>query len=102
MMRRTIAVFLLALGFSLPGFAQLPKLVDRELFFGDPEISGSQISPDGRFITFLKPLNGVRNIWVKGALRAVRASAGDHRRYGAAGEFLFLVPGQQVRPVRPG
>lgn len=43
----------------------LPPLIDRELFFGDPEISGAQISPDGSFIAFIKPLNGTRNIWVK-------------------------------------
>src|SRR5687768_15118536 len=46
--------------------AQLPPLIDRELFFGDPEISGAQISPDGRFISFIKPYKGVRNIWFKG------------------------------------
>jgi dipeptidyl aminopeptidase/acylaminoacyl peptidase len=45
--------------------AQLPPIIDRELFFGDPEISGAQISPDGRFISFIKPFKGVRNIWVK-------------------------------------
>ena len=43
-----------------------PPLLDRELFFGDPEISGAQISPDGRFISFIKPLDKTRNIWVKG------------------------------------
>jgi dipeptidyl aminopeptidase/acylaminoacyl peptidase len=42
-----------------------PQLIDRELFFGDPEISGAQISPDGKFIAFIKPLKGTRNIWVK-------------------------------------
>jgi dipeptidyl aminopeptidase/acylaminoacyl peptidase len=42
-----------------------PPLIDRELFFGDPEISGAQISPDGKFISFVKPLKGTRNIWVK-------------------------------------
>ena len=42
-----------------------PPIVDRELYFGDPEISGAQLSPDGRFIAFLKPLKGTRNIWVK-------------------------------------
>jgi dipeptidyl aminopeptidase/acylaminoacyl peptidase len=46
-------------------FSQLPPIIDRELFFGDPEISGAQISPDGNHITFLKPFKGVRNIWVK-------------------------------------
>ncbi len=43
----------------------LPPLIDRELFFGDPEISGAQISPDGKFIAFIKPFKGTRNVWVK-------------------------------------
>ncbi len=46
--------------------AQLPPLIDRELFFGDPEISGAEISPDGKWISFIKPFEGVRNIWIKG------------------------------------
>lgn len=43
----------------------LPPLIDRELLFGDPEISGAQISPDGRYIAFQKPHLSTRNIWVK-------------------------------------
>jgi hypothetical protein len=43
----------------------LPPLIDRELFLGDPEIVAARISPDGRFIAFLKPFKGTRNIWVK-------------------------------------
>ena len=43
----------------------LPSLLDRELFFGDPEISGGQLSPDGKFLSFLRPYEGTRNIWVK-------------------------------------
>ncbi len=46
-------------------FDNLPPLIDRELFFGDPQIAGAQLSPDGEFITFLKPYNKVRNIYVK-------------------------------------
>ncbi|MDD3566911.1 MAG: S9 family peptidase [Bacteroidales bacterium] len=42
-----------------------PPLIDRELFFGDPEISSGKLSPDGEYIAFLKPYNGTRNIWVK-------------------------------------
>ena len=42
-------------------------LLDRELFFGDPEISGSQLSPDGKWMSFMKPYEGARNIWVKAA-----------------------------------
>lgn len=57
-------------------------LIDRELFFGDPEISGSQLSPDGRWLSFLKPHNGARNIWVKGAdepFSAARPVTADKR-----------------------
>jgi dipeptidyl aminopeptidase/acylaminoacyl peptidase len=45
--------------------AQQPPIIDRELFFGDPEISGAQISPDGKYIAFMKPWNKTRNVWVK-------------------------------------
>ena len=60
------AVFLLAS--PIPSAAQTanqPPLIDRELFFGDPEISGAQISPDGKFIAFVRPFKGTRNVWVK-------------------------------------
>jgi len=43
----------------------LPPLIDRQLFFGDPQIAGAQLSPDGQFITFLKPYKEVRNIYIK-------------------------------------
>ncbi|QKK01350.1 MAG: alpha/beta fold hydrolase [Pseudomonadota bacterium] len=45
---------------------ELPPLLDRQLFFDDPEISGAQISPDGKHLTFMRPYEGVRNIWIKG------------------------------------
>jgi dipeptidyl aminopeptidase/acylaminoacyl peptidase len=48
-----------------PDTKGLPPIIDRELLFGDPEIAGAQISPDGQFIAFLKPFKGTRNIWVK-------------------------------------
>ncbi len=45
----------------------LPPLIDREILFGNPEISGAQLSPDGKYMSFVKPYNEVRNIWVKKA-----------------------------------
>lgn len=45
--------------------AQQPPLLDRDLFFGNPEISGGQLSPDGKFISFMKQYNGIMNLWVK-------------------------------------
>ena len=43
----------------------LPPVIDREIFFGDPEISGAQLSPDGAYMSFVKPHKGTLNIWVK-------------------------------------
>jgi len=56
---------LIIMGMMMNIYAQLPPLIDREIFFGDPQISGAQISPDGKYITFLKPYNNIRNIWIK-------------------------------------
>ena len=56
---------LLIVTLAAQAWAQQPPLIDRELFFGDPEIAGAQISPDGAFIAFIKPFKGVRNVWVK-------------------------------------
>ncbi|MBN8841939.1 MAG: S9 family peptidase [Sphingomonadales bacterium] len=39
-------------------------LVPRDLLFGSPTYSELQISPDGKQLAFLHPLNGVLNIWV--------------------------------------
>ena len=47
--------------------ADQPPLIDRNLFYGEVTIAGAQISPDGRYLSFLKPFKGTRNIWVKGA-----------------------------------
>jgi hypothetical protein len=48
-------------------FAASPPLIDRNLFYGEVAIAGAQISPDGRYLSFLKPYKGTRNIWVKAA-----------------------------------
>jgi dipeptidyl aminopeptidase/acylaminoacyl peptidase len=66
-MRYFCSGLLLAALLAAPAPAQLPPLIDRDLFFGEIEISGAQISPDGRYISFLKPFQGARNIWVKKA-----------------------------------
>ena len=42
-----------------------PPLIDRDIIFGDPEIAGAQLSPDGRYMAFLRPWKDTRNIYVK-------------------------------------
>jgi len=64
----------------------LAALIDRELLFGNPEIAGAQISPDGKFIAFRKPHKGTMNIWVK---RADEPFASAH-----------LLTNETKRPIR--
>jgi len=42
-----------------------PPLIDRELLFGDPEITDADVSPDGKYLAFMRPWSKTRNIWVK-------------------------------------
>jgi dipeptidyl aminopeptidase/acylaminoacyl peptidase len=46
--------------------AGLPPIIDRELIFGNPEIAGAQLSPDGKYVAFQKPWKDTRNVYVKG------------------------------------
>ena len=50
---------------SLSYLEKLPPIIDRAVIFGDPEISRAQISPDGKYISFLKQYKDYMNIWVK-------------------------------------
>jgi dipeptidyl aminopeptidase/acylaminoacyl peptidase len=45
--------------------AGLPPLIPLTHFFDNPEISGAQISPDGQWLSFLKPYQGRMNIHVR-------------------------------------
>ncbi|MDX2033338.1 MAG: prolyl oligopeptidase family serine peptidase [Blastocatellia bacterium] len=101
-MRSKIALvfsLILALFLTLSVSAQTPVL-DRELFFGDPEISGAQLSPDGQFIAFIKPYQGTRNIWVKRTAEpfsAARPVTADPKRpvpayfWSRDGKFILFV-----------
>src|ERR1700680_835706 len=42
-----------------------PPLIDREVIFGNPEIAAAELSPDGKFVAFLKPWKDTRNVYVK-------------------------------------
>ncbi|MGO8976224.1 MAG: S9 family peptidase [Steroidobacteraceae bacterium] len=68
-MKSLMPIFSLFAAIALPigATAAQPPLIDRSAFFGEIPISGAQVSPDGRYLSFLKPYQGTRNIWVKTA-----------------------------------
>ncbi|KAA2223380.1 alpha/beta hydrolase family protein [Chryseobacterium sediminis] len=63
-MKKIFYVLLLFIGVHTAQAQEVPVL-DRGLFFGNPEISGGQLSPDGKWISFTKEYGGIMNIWVK-------------------------------------
>ena len=44
--------------------APAAPLIPRADLFGNPEKAGPQISPDGKYLSWLAPVNGVLNVWV--------------------------------------
>ena len=78
----------------------LPPIIDRELFFGNPEIAGAQISPDGKYISFVKPWKDTRNIYVKRRRRAIHCRTPAYHRDQAPHRRLFLDPRRQVHRLR--
>ncbi|MCW4461940.1 S9 family peptidase [Sphingomonas sp. BT-65] len=61
---------------ATPPQASADTLIPRDKIFGNPSRAGGQISPDGKHVSWLAPVNGVMNVWVApiadlGAAKAV-------------------------------
>ncbi len=54
------------------GYDAVP-LIPRSILFGNPVKAGPQVSPDGKWLAYLAPKDGVLNVWV----RAVADADGD-------------------------
>ena len=62
--------------------AALPPLIPRAKLFGNPTRAQGQIAPNGRFLSWLAPHNGVLNVWVApmAALGEARVITADTKR----------------------
>jgi dipeptidyl aminopeptidase/acylaminoacyl peptidase len=58
------------------------QLIPRTALFGNPVRAQARLSPDGRYLSFLAPKNGVLNVWLApyGKLDAARAITDDRKR----------------------
>ena len=48
---------------SHDSFAGAP-LIPRDVLFGNPDKAQARLSPDGKWLSYLKPVDGVLNVWV--------------------------------------
>nr|WP_315252089.1 S9 family peptidase [uncultured Duganella sp.] len=65
MIRYALPALLLAS--ALPAFAQAPAdvpLIERSKIFGNPSKTGAKLSPDGKWLSWIAPRDGVLNVWV--------------------------------------
>jgi dipeptidyl aminopeptidase/acylaminoacyl peptidase len=60
------------------------RLIPRNVLFGNPQRSGARLSPDGKWLSFQAPVEGVMNVWV--------APVDDLSK-------AFAVTKEKVRPV---
>ncbi len=57
-------------------------VIPRSALFGNPEKTQARISPDGKYISYIAPLNGVLNVWVgpRSDPSAAKAVTNDAKR----------------------
>src|SRR5687767_8802870 len=57
-------------------------LIPRRVLFGNPERSDLKVSPDGKYLSYLAPVDGVMNVWVApaGDLSKARAVTAEKER----------------------
>jgi len=55
---------LASLAISQPAQAGPPQLISRDVLFGNPDRAAVRLSPDGKQLSFLAPVDGVLNVWV--------------------------------------
>lgn len=81
----TFLIALVAVSVYTATNADVP-LIPRDVLFGDPDRTSVQMSPDGRWVSYLAPKDGVLNVWVAPAddLDAA-APVTDARERGIAG-----------------
>jgi dipeptidyl aminopeptidase/acylaminoacyl peptidase len=61
----TIVLYLLIAVTLVAQSHAAPDLIPREILFGNPVKASPQISPNGKYLSYLAPVNNVLNIWVR-------------------------------------
>jgi dipeptidyl aminopeptidase/acylaminoacyl peptidase len=59
-----------------------PALIPRDALFGNPEKAQARLSPDGRYLSYVAPRDGVLNVWVAplNDLAAAKPITNDRKR----------------------
>ena len=69
--------------------AQTVAQIPRQVIFGNPERTAPQLSPDGKYLAWLAPLNGVMNVYVAPRTNLADATAVTHEATRPIRDFFF-------------
>ena len=61
------------------------KIVPRDVLFGNPEYASPMLSPDGKLLAYLRPDDGVMNVWC--------------RTVGKSDDRVVTIDTQRARPL---
>ncbi len=76
--------------------AQTEPLIPRQLLFGTPERAGGSISPDGQWLAWIAPREGVLNVWVAPAVAPEQSRAVTDDRQRGIRTFSFARDGKHL------
>ena len=98
----TRCLALLALLAALLPFAAIAEplagvpLIPREMLFGNPVKAAPQISPDGKWLSWLAPRDGVMNVWVAPASALTKARAMTSERVRPIRQYFWAPDSRQI------
>jgi dipeptidyl aminopeptidase/acylaminoacyl peptidase len=91
-----LAIFLVA---NVSSFAAGPSdvpLVPRKAFFGNPEKARVRLSPDGKRLAFVAPVDGVLNIWVSPDDDPTKAKAATFDKHRGIMNYIWAFTSQHI------
>ncbi len=78
------------------GVASEPPLITRDVLFGNPERRGGKLSPDGRWLGYVAPRDGVMNVYVAPSDDPTAARPVTNDRLRGIRGFSFAYTGNHV------
>ncbi len=75
-------------------------LIPREVLFGNPDKAAARISPDGKRISYLAPVDGVLNVWVGPADDLDAAKPVTHDTYRGIRSYFWAFTSQHILYVQ--
>jgi dipeptidyl aminopeptidase/acylaminoacyl peptidase len=95
-------IFLLAAAAALP-FLAVPTLaqtnaplIPREKIFGNPSQTAGRLSPDGKWLSWIAPRDGVLNVWVAPAANPKAAKALTNERQRPIRQYFWAPDSRQI------